>query len=65
MTDDGKQEGFSGQAGIITGAGDGMGKEMARRLSSRGAAVVVADIDFEAARAVQGEIEAREERRLP
>jgi len=47
---------LGGKAGIITGAGSGMGREIALRLSSDGACVVVADIEYEAVCALRDEI---------
>jgi NAD(P)-dependent dehydrogenase (short-subunit alcohol dehydrogenase family) len=41
---------------LITGAGSGLGKEMARRFASEGAAVVINDIDEEAGERTAGEI---------
>ena len=43
---------------IVTGAGAGVGRAIALRVAQDGAAVVVADRDFEAAHAVRGEIAA-------
>jgi 3-oxoacyl-[acyl-carrier protein] reductase len=40
---------FAGQAGVVTGAGEGIGYEIARQLSLRGAGVVLNDIDGEKA----------------
>ena len=47
---------FDGQAAIVTGAGRGIGRAIALRLAHEGAAIVVADIDGEAARSVSDEI---------
>lgn len=44
---------LKGKAGIITGAGAGMGKEIALRFSADGAAVILADRDYVAACKVQ------------
>lgn len=41
---------------IVTGAGAGVGRAIAQRLAQAGAAVIVADRDFDAAQAVCGEI---------
>ncbi|MBI2168680.1 MAG: SDR family oxidoreductase [Actinobacteria bacterium] len=43
---------FSGQVGIVTGAGSGLGEFIAGRLAAEGAHVVVADVDGEAAERV-------------
>ncbi|NKX54419.1 SDR family NAD(P)-dependent oxidoreductase [Arthrobacter mobilis] len=43
---------FTGKTAIVTGAGNGLGKASAERLSSEGASVVVVDIDGTAAEAV-------------
>ena len=42
---------FSGQAAIITGAGSGIGLLTAQRLASRGASVVLTDVDLETVKA--------------
>ena len=47
---------FGGKTAIITGAASGMGELTAREMALRGAAVVLADINLEAAEAVVGEI---------
>ncbi len=49
---------LDGQAAIVTGAGSGIGEGIARRLAQDGAAVLVADINAEAAARVAAEIEA-------
>ena len=41
---------------VVTGAGRGFGREIARRLAGRGFAVLATDIDFEAAGATAAEI---------
>ena len=41
---------------VVTGAGRGLGREIARRLAARGLEVAVSDVDVEAAEAVAGEI---------
>jgi sorbitol-6-phosphate 2-dehydrogenase len=50
---------FPSQSAIITGAGQGLGEAIARRLADEGANVVVADINFENAQAVAKDIEAK------
>ncbi len=47
---------FDGRVAVITGAGTGIGAAHARLLAQRGAAVVVNDLDRQAALAVAGEI---------
>jgi len=47
---------LAGRVALVTGAGSGIGKAIAHRLSSEGAVVVVADINAEAAAAVAAEI---------
>lgn len=47
---------FAGRTAVITGAGHGIGTEYARHFAGRGAQVVVADIDAEAAASVAKEI---------
>lgn len=47
---------FDGKVAIVTGAGSGIGAASALRLASEGAAVVLADINEEAARSVVAEI---------
>ena len=41
---------------IVTGAGQGIGRELARQFAAAGAIVVVADLDFAKAEAVVKEI---------
>ena len=48
-----------GQSAIVTGAGQGLGEAIARRLADEGASVIIADINFEAAQAVAKDIEAK------
>jgi NAD(P)-dependent dehydrogenase (short-subunit alcohol dehydrogenase family) len=48
--------GFTGRVAVITGAGHGIGSEYARHFGQRGAHVVVADIDGEAAVTVAKEL---------
>ncbi|GLW12808.1 dehydrogenase [Microtetraspora sp. NBRC 13810] len=47
---------LEGKAALVTGAGSGIGAEVARRLAAGGAGVVVADIDDEAGKRVAAEI---------
>lgn len=42
---------------VITGAGQGIGREFARQFAAAGAVAIVADLNFDAARSVQHEIE--------
>ncbi len=51
---------LSGRVAIVTGAAQGIGEAMAKRLASEGAAVVVADINIEKARRVADEIKGQE-----
>ncbi len=48
---------FEGKVAIVSGAGSGIGEETAKILAAGGAAVVVSDIDLEAAERVAGGIE--------
>jgi NAD(P)-dependent dehydrogenase (short-subunit alcohol dehydrogenase family) len=48
---------FEGKIAMVTGAGSGIGAEIARRLASQGASVLVADLDEAAAGKVAAEIE--------
>ena len=48
---------FDDKTAIITGAGSGIGAEIARRLGAGGARVVVADLDKDAAETIASEIE--------
>lgn len=48
---------FEGKTAIVTGGGNGIGRAIARRLASEGAAVCVVDLEAAAAAAVAGEID--------
>ena len=47
---------FSGKVAFVTGAGSGIGRSIALRLSSEGAGVIVTDIDLELAQRTAAEI---------
>jgi 3-hydroxybutyrate dehydrogenase len=47
---------FDGKVAIITGAASGIGKQVAVRFAAAGGMPVIADLDFEAARAVADEL---------
>ena len=49
---------FRGKVAFVTGAGSGIGQQMALRLAGEGAAVVCADVDEQAARATAARVEA-------
>ena len=51
---------FDGKTAMVTGAGSGIGAEIARRLGAQGAQVIVGDVDEAAAKIVAAEI-AKEE----
>ncbi len=50
--------GSGGRVAVVTGAGQGLGEAIARRLAAAGAAVAVVDIDGGLAEAVAGDIQA-------
>jgi NAD(P)-dependent dehydrogenase (short-subunit alcohol dehydrogenase family) len=52
-------ERLEGKRAIVTGAGAGIGRAIALRLSSEGARVALADLDKQAAQEVAGEIEGK------
>lgn len=56
---------LNGKVAIVTGAGAGVGRGIARALAEAGAAVLVTDIDLEAARRVAAELEGAGARALP
>ena len=47
---------FAGKVAIVTGGGMGLGRALCEMLADRGAIVLVADIDAEAAAAIAGHI---------
>jgi rhamnulose-1-phosphate aldolase/alcohol dehydrogenase len=49
-------EPLAARVALVTGAGSGIGKAIAKRLAREGACVVVADLDADSANAVAGEI---------
>lgn len=56
---------LNGKIALVTGAGAGVGRGIARALVEAGAAVLVTDIDLEAAERVAGELRAAGGRALP
>jgi len=56
---------FSGRAAIVTGAGQGIGREIARRLAGEGASVLLNDLDPALAAEAAAEISAAGGRSLP
>lgn len=52
-----REQALQGKAAVVTGAGSGIGRAIARTLAAEGAGVCVADLDPAAARGVAGEIE--------
>lgn len=50
---------FAGRAAVVTGAGSGIGQACATLLAQRGATVLVADRDLDAARRVAADIGVR------
>lgn len=55
---------FGGQVALVTGAASGMGRDTADAFAAAGAAVVLADIDHDAARAAADELSATGHRAL-
>ncbi|MEA2523831.1 MAG: hypothetical protein QOF73_1058, partial [Thermomicrobiales bacterium] len=51
-------EDLSGRVAIVTGAGQGMGRSVARALAARGATIVVNDVNSEAAEGAAAELRA-------
>lgn len=50
---------LTGQVALVTGGGSGIGAALCRRLASRGASVVVADVDVTGAEQIAGAIDGR------
>ena len=50
---------FNGKVAIITGAGSGIGKEIALRFAANGGTPVIADLNLDAANATAREIKAK------
>ena len=50
---------FEGRVAIVTGAASGIGKEIALRIAAEGGIPVIADLNLEAANAVEAEIKAK------
>ncbi len=49
---------LAGKAALITGAGSGIGRAIARLFAAEGAAVLIGELNEDAGKAVVGEIEA-------
>lgn len=58
-------EALEGKVGIVTGGGSGIGEACAQTMAERGAAVLVADLDADAAKRVASAIEAAGGRAAP
>ncbi|KAL1487459.1 hypothetical protein MTO96_030943 [Rhipicephalus appendiculatus] len=54
---------FSGRLAVVTGGGGGIGEAICIVLAERGARVVVADIDFEAAQKVSNSLPGNQDHR--
>jgi 3-hydroxybutyrate dehydrogenase len=50
---------FEGRVAIVTGAASGIGKEIALRIAAEGGIPVIADLNLDAAKAVEAEIKAK------